>query len=102
MINTCVIARGFGFGSRVKEQLWVLLEFMEEGDNDETERPICTADVHMALDQVYRNGTVYLLYGMGVRGKMLYTIEQWTQRAFLTPSATTFHQMPGSNGSIKK
>ena len=55
-------------GSGVKEQLWALLEFMEEGDNDETERIFCTTDVHKAFDQVYRNGTIYLLYGMGVRG----------------------------------
>ena len=28
---------------------------------------------------------------------------QWhSQRAFLTPSATTFHQMLGSSGRIKK
>ena len=51
-------------GSDVKEQLWALLEFMEEGDHDETERMFCTADVHMTFDQVYRNGTIYLLYGM--------------------------------------
>ena len=50
-------------GSGVKEQLWALLEFMEEGDTDETERIFCTTDVHKAFDQVYRNGTIYLLYG---------------------------------------
>ena len=57
---------GFRVGSGVKEQLWALLEFtefMEEGDNDETERIFCTTDVHKAFNQVYRNGIVYLLYG---------------------------------------
>ena len=39
-----------------------MLEFMEEGDTDETERIFCTTDVHKAFDQVYRNGTIYLLY----------------------------------------
>ena len=55
---------GFRVGSGVKEQLWALLEFMEEGDNDETERIFCTTDVHKVFDQVYRNGTIYLLYGV--------------------------------------
>ena len=36
---------GFRVGSGVKEQLWALLEFMEEGDTDETERVFCTTDV---------------------------------------------------------
>ena len=52
---------GFMIGFVVKEQLWGLLEFMEEGGNDETERIFCTTVVHKAVDQVYRNGTVYLL-----------------------------------------
>ena len=73
---------GFRVGSGVKEQLWALLEFMEEGDNDEHERIFCTTDVHKAFDQVYRNGTVYLLYGMGVRGKMLHMIDQWISRNY--------------------
>ena len=55
---------GFRVGSGVKEQLWALLEFMEEGDTDETERIFCTTDVHKAFDQVYMNGTIYLLYGI--------------------------------------
>ena len=29
---------------------------------------------------MYRNGNVYLLYGMGVRGKMLHMIDQWISR----------------------
>ena len=66
----------------MKEQLWALLEFMEEGDNDETERIFCTTDVHKAFDQVYRNGTIYLLYGMGVRGKMLHMLDQWISRNY--------------------
>ena len=73
---------GFRVGSGVKEQLWALLEFMEEGDNDEHERIFCTTDVHKAFDQVYRNGTVYLLYGMGVRGRMLHMIDQWISRNY--------------------
>ena len=73
---------GFRVGSGVKEQLWALLEFMEEGDNDETERIFCTTDVHKAFDQVYRNGTIYLLYGMGVRGKMLHMLDQWISRNY--------------------
>ena len=58
---------GFGAGSGVKELMWALLEFTEEEDNDETERIFCTTGVHKVFGQVYRNGTVYLLYGMGVR-----------------------------------
>ena len=73
---------GFRVGSGVKEQLWALLEFMEEGDTDETERIFCTTDVHKAFDQVYRNGTIYLLYGMGVRGKMLHMLDQWISRNY--------------------
>ena len=73
---------GFRVGSGVKEQLWALLESMEEGDNDETERIFCTTDVHKAFDQVYRNGTMYLLYGMGVRGKMLHMLDQWISRNY--------------------
>ena len=75
---------GFRVGSGVKEQLWAaaLLEFMEEGDNDETERIFCTTDVHKAFDQVYRNGTIYLLYGMGVRGKMLHMLDQWISKNY--------------------
>jgi hypothetical protein len=73
---------GFRVGSGVKEQLWALLEFMEEGATDETERIFCTTDVHKAFDQVYRNGTIYLLYGMGVRGKMLHMLDQWINRNY--------------------
>jgi hypothetical protein len=66
----------------VKEQLWAMLEFMEEGDHDETETTFCTTDVHKSFGQVYMNGTVYLLYGMGVRGKMLHMLDQWTSRNY--------------------
>ena len=34
----------------MKEQLWALLEFMEEGDTDETEMIFCTTDVHKSFD----------------------------------------------------
>ena len=50
--------------------------------HDETERIFCTTDVHKAFDQVYRNGTIYLLYGMGVRGKMLHMLDQWISRNY--------------------
>ena len=69
-------------GSGVKEQLSALLEFSEEGDTDRAERLFCTTDVHKAFDQVYRNGTIYLLYGMGVRGKMLHMLDQWISRNY--------------------
>ena len=45
-------------------------------------RIFCTTDVHKAFDQVYRNGTIYLLYGMGVRGKMLHMLDQWISRNY--------------------
>ena len=35
----------FRVGSGVKEQLWALLEFMEEASNYETERIFCATDV---------------------------------------------------------
>ena len=73
---------GFRVGSGVKEQLWALLEFMEEGDNDETERIFCTTDVHKAFDQVCRNGTVYLLYRVGIRREMLHMLDQWISRNY--------------------
>ena len=66
----------------MKEQLWALLEFMEEGDTGEIERTFCTIDVHKAFGQVYRNGTIYLLYGMGVRGRMLHMLGQWISRNY--------------------
>ena len=69
-------------GSGVNEQLWALPEFMEEGDIDETERTFCTTDVHKAFGQAYTNGTVYLLYGMRVRGKMLHMLDQWISRNY--------------------
>ena len=62
-------------GSGVKEQPWALFEFME-GDTYETERIFCTTDVHKAFDRVYRNGTIYLLYGVEVKGEMLHVLDQ--------------------------
>ena len=73
---------GFRVGYGVKEQLWALLEFMEEGDHDETEKIFCTTDVHTAFDQVYRNGTMYLLYGMELKGRMLHMLDQWISRNY--------------------
>ena len=55
---------------------------MEEGDNDETERVFCTTDVHTVVDQVYGNDTVYLLYGIVARGKMLHMLDQWISRNY--------------------
>ena len=37
----------------------------------------CTTDAHKAFDQVFREGTTYLLYGHGVRGKMLKMLTTW-------------------------
>ena len=37
----------------------------------------CTTDAHKAFDQVFREGTTYLLYGHGVRGKMLKMPTKW-------------------------
>ena len=73
---------GFRVGSGVKEQLWAVLEFMEEGEIEGTNRIFCTTDVHKAFDQVYRNGTIYLLYGMGVRGKMLHMLDKWISKNY--------------------
>lgn len=70
-------------GSGVKEQLWALLEFMEEGEAEEAGRIFCTTDVHKAFDQMYRNGTIYLLYGMGVRRKMLHMLDQWISKNYV-------------------
>ena len=75
---------GFKVGFGVKEQLWALLEFMEEGTMmTETERIFCTTDVHEAFDQLYRNGTVHLRYGMGVTGKMLHMRDQRISRNYM-------------------
>ena len=38
--------------------------------------------MHKAFDQVYRNGTIYLLYGMGVRGKMMHMLDQWISKNY--------------------
>ena len=38
----------------------------------------CTTDAHKAFDQVFREGTTYLLYGNGVRGKILKILTMWT------------------------
>ena len=34
-------------------------------------------DAHKACDQVFREGTPYLLYGHGARGKMLKMLTTW-------------------------
>ena len=39
-------------------QLWALLEFMEEGDTDETERMFCTTDVYNVRVKQHYGGRV--------------------------------------------
>jgi len=68
---------GFGKGSGSKEQLWALIEFLEEGSKSESPTLFCTTDVHKAFDQVYRSGTLYLLYCHGIRGRMLHMLDLW-------------------------
>jgi hypothetical protein len=68
---------GYRTGSGSKEQLWALIEMLEEGMESEEPTLFCTTDVHKAFDQVYRNGTVYLLYCHGIRGKILLMLDKW-------------------------
>jgi hypothetical protein len=68
---------GFRSGSGSKEQLWALVEFLEDCTTSETPALFCTTDVHKAFDQVYRNGTIYMLYCHGIRGRMLHMIDLW-------------------------
>ena len=68
---------GFRKGSGAREQLWTLAEFLEERMEHETGSIFCTTDAHKAFDQVFREGTTYLLYGHGVRGKMLKMLTLW-------------------------
>ena len=75
---------GFRTGSGSKEQLWALIEFLEEGLESETPTVFCTTDVHKAFDQVYRNGTIYLLYCHGIRGRMLHMLDLWITNNFAT------------------
>jgi hypothetical protein len=75
---------GFRSGSGSKEQLWALIEFLEEGLQSETPTLFCTTDVHKAFDQVYRNGTLYLLYCHGIRGRMLHMLDLWINNNLAT------------------
>lgn len=68
---------GFRKGSGAREQLWTLVEFLEERMAHETGSIFCTTDAHKAFDQVFREGTTYLLYGHGIRGKMLKMLNKW-------------------------
>ena len=68
---------GFRKGSGAREQLWTLAEFLEERMDEENGSVFCTTDAHKAFDQVFREGTTYLLYGHGIRGRMLKMISTW-------------------------
>ena len=68
---------GFRKGSGAREQLWTLAEFLEERMEHESGSIFCTTDAHKAFDQVFREGTTYLLYGHGVRDKMLEMLTLW-------------------------
>jgi hypothetical protein len=68
---------GYRTGSGAKEQLWALIEMLEEGMESEEPTLFCTTDVHKAFDQVYRDGTIYLLYCHGIRGRMLHMLDKW-------------------------
>jgi hypothetical protein len=76
---------GFRKGSGAKEQLWMLVEFMNDQMESEDDAAFCTTDVHKAFDQVYRDGTIYLLYAYGVRGTMLTMLTIWMTRNIATP-----------------
>ena len=47
------------------------------------------------------NKYVWIMWACAWKWIQLYFVMMRFQRAFLTPSATTFHQMLGSSGSIK-
>jgi hypothetical protein len=75
---------GFRKGSGPKEQLWMLVEFMNDQMESGEDASFCTTDVHKAFDQVYREGTIYLLYAYGVRGTMLRMITSWMMNNIAT------------------
>jgi hypothetical protein len=77
---------GFRKGIGGKEQLWALVEEMEEAELMDENLIVCTTDVHKAFDQVYRNGTIYLLYANGVRGKMLEFLVNWMTKNIAFPT----------------
>ncbi len=56
---------GFRKGIGSKEQLWAVIERMTSAQNEKKELYACATDVHKAFDQVYRNGTIYMLYVYG-------------------------------------
>jgi hypothetical protein len=60
---------GYREGMSSKEQLWAVVERMESANRNGEELYLCTTDVHKAFDQVYREGTLYLLYVYGIRGE---------------------------------
>ena len=76
---------GFRKGVGSKEQLWTLIENIEESTINKEEMYMCATDVHKAYDQVYRNGTYYILYTYGIKGKMLDMVMQWVDNNWATP-----------------
>ena len=68
---------GFGKGPGAREQLWTLAAFLEERMDHESGSVFCTTDAHKAFDQVFREGTTYVLYGHGARGRMLKMLTMW-------------------------
>ena len=58
---------------------------MESANTNEEELYLCTTDVHKAFDQVYREGTLYLLHVYGIRGKLLNMIKNWILTNIATP-----------------
>ena len=57
--------------------MWTLAEFLEERMEHESGCILCTTDAHKAFYQAFREGTTYLLYGHGMRGKMLKMLTMW-------------------------
>jgi hypothetical protein len=76
---------GFRKGISSKEQLWAVTERMMDANSNGQELYACATDVHKAFDQVYRSGTVYLLYAYGVRGTLLTMVMKWIRNNVATP-----------------
>ena len=76
---------GFRKGTSSKEQLWSVTERILDANSEGKELYACATDVHKAFDQVYRSGTVYLLYAYGVRGTLLNMVTKWITNNIATP-----------------
>ena len=68
----------------MREQLWTLAGFLEERIEHGLGSIFCTTDAHTAFGQVFREGATYLLYGHGVRGKMLKMLTMWINTSIST------------------